>query len=227
LAAFVEVGNALATVRDDKLYRASYDTFEAYCKERWGLARNSAYRYIDAAEVAEVLSPIGDTVPLPTTESQARELVPLLDKPGKLRKAYKTAAKRKGGTPTARAIGEAVAEQLPAKSAPSESAPVQQGLMLVMPIHQPEADYMLRAARKSEASLETWAYGVLLAAVSTAEPRGTSVPSVTAKRPRTIPAPILNGCVHRAGPMLSGGIHLCVEKGCQARKVGGRWIEVT
>lgn len=30
---------------------------------------------------------------------------------------------------------------------------------------------------------------------------------------------------HVAGSMLSGGIHRCSVKGCEARKVGGRWIE--
>lgn len=35
------------------------------------------------------------------------------------------------------------------------------------------------------------------------------------------------GHVHAAGPMLSGGIHRCTDKGCDARKVGGQWIEVT
>src|SRR6185369_10840829 len=32
---FVEVGRALARIRDQKLYRAHCDTFEAYCRERW------------------------------------------------------------------------------------------------------------------------------------------------------------------------------------------------
>lgn len=30
---------------------------------------------------------------------------------------------------------------------------------------------------------------------------------------------------HVAGPMLSGGIHRCMAKDCEARKVGGRWVE--
>lgn len=32
--AFVEVGTALAQIRDSRLYRQSHDTFEAYCRER-------------------------------------------------------------------------------------------------------------------------------------------------------------------------------------------------
>ena len=72
---FVEVGRALREVRDAKLYRASYDSFEAYCRERWGFSRQHAYRQIEAANVVEILSPTGDT---PPSERQARELVPLV-----------------------------------------------------------------------------------------------------------------------------------------------------
>lgn len=80
LNTFIEVGEALAAIRDKRLYREQYATFEDYCANRWGWKRAHAYRMIEAAEVVQELSPIGDT-PLPTTESQARELVPLRDDP--------------------------------------------------------------------------------------------------------------------------------------------------
>src|SRR5260221_3259797 len=32
---FVEVGRALARIRDQKLYRAEHDTFETYCRQKW------------------------------------------------------------------------------------------------------------------------------------------------------------------------------------------------
>ena len=32
---FVEVGLALARIRDARLYRIEFDTFETYCRERW------------------------------------------------------------------------------------------------------------------------------------------------------------------------------------------------
>jgi N6-adenosine-specific RNA methylase IME4 len=71
--AFVDVGNALAEIRDRLLYRETHATFEAYCKERWGLGKSYVYYQIAAAEVATELSTIVD-VP---TESVARELVAL------------------------------------------------------------------------------------------------------------------------------------------------------
>jgi len=58
--AFIEVGNALATIRDSQLYRQTHATFEDYVKERWPFGKAYAYRLIGAAETAAVLSPIGD-----------------------------------------------------------------------------------------------------------------------------------------------------------------------
>lgn len=53
--AFVEVGLALMAIRDGRLYRAGYDTFEDYCQKRWGWARQNIVYYIGAAQVAQML----------------------------------------------------------------------------------------------------------------------------------------------------------------------------
>lgn len=75
LNTFVDVGNALAEIRDGKLYRQTHGTFEDYCQERWGFARNYANKMIAAAGV---VSGLGTIVPsLPATESQARPLTRL------------------------------------------------------------------------------------------------------------------------------------------------------
>ncbi|HAM73007.1 MAG TPA: hypothetical protein DCM86_15315, partial [Verrucomicrobiales bacterium] len=47
----MEVGNALMSIRDGKLYKATHSTFEAYCKERWNMSKRSAYHMIGAADV--------------------------------------------------------------------------------------------------------------------------------------------------------------------------------
>jgi hypothetical protein len=107
LETFVEVGDALAEVRDAKLYLQFHPTFEAYCSERWGLTRKRAYDLISAAETVNELSPIGDT-PLPTNEAQARELRPLKGKPEEAAAAMRKASEATGGKPTAKAITEAV-----------------------------------------------------------------------------------------------------------------------
>lgn len=71
---FIEVGNALAAIRDKRLYRGPYQTFEDYCRARWGMGRRYANRIVEAAEVAERLGPHG---PKPTMEAQIRPLTQL------------------------------------------------------------------------------------------------------------------------------------------------------
>jgi hypothetical protein len=75
LATFVEVGQALLRIRDERLYR-TYKTFEEYCKERWKWGRNYVNKQIAAAEVVKNL---GTNVPnvKGITEGQMRELTPL------------------------------------------------------------------------------------------------------------------------------------------------------
>jgi len=46
------VGKALREIRDKRLYKPEYGTFERYCRERWnGMSRRTAYDYIKAASV--------------------------------------------------------------------------------------------------------------------------------------------------------------------------------
>jgi len=71
LTTFYDVGEALLAIRDQRLYRAEHPTFEAYCRERWGIARQRAYELIDAAEIFNDLSGIADK---PTRQSHAAPL---------------------------------------------------------------------------------------------------------------------------------------------------------
>ena len=77
LHAFVEVGNALVEIRNQRLYRANFPNFELYCRERWQLKRQRAYEMMEAAEIVQSLhdsmSEISDK--LPQKESHAAQLV--------------------------------------------------------------------------------------------------------------------------------------------------------
>jgi len=111
LQTFVEVGLALAEIRDGKLYRASYDTFERYCHERWGFTRQRARQFIDAAAVTTVVVKAG--LPAPTNEAQARELVPLRKRPHELETAWRDTlivAKAAGRSPWAELVRQNVIE---------------------------------------------------------------------------------------------------------------------
>ncbi len=80
LKTFIEVGNALFEIKNNKLYRESFTTFEAYCKDRWQLKRQRAYELMGAAEIVHQLSEnnlseISDkTNLLPSKESHANAL---------------------------------------------------------------------------------------------------------------------------------------------------------
>ncbi|RUV94332.1 hypothetical protein EOA75_11805 [Mesorhizobium sp. M1A.F.Ca.IN.022.07.1.1] len=49
----------MAEIRDAKLYRASHDTFEDYCKARWDIGRSRAYELIDQATVVKAITDAG------------------------------------------------------------------------------------------------------------------------------------------------------------------------
>lgn len=83
---FIEVGNALMEIRDSRLYKRDFKTFEEYCEIRWNWKRAHAYRLIEAAEVVNEMSPIGDIeqIPIVNNEAQARELAKVEDKQERL-----------------------------------------------------------------------------------------------------------------------------------------------
>ena len=75
LNTFIEVGEALFLIRDKRLYRREFKTFEHYCQQKWALSKPYVNRIIAASQTFTNLAPIG--VILPNTESQVRPLVGL------------------------------------------------------------------------------------------------------------------------------------------------------
>lgn len=100
LSSFIDVGNALAEIRDDKLHKATHSTFVEYIRDRWHMEKSHAYRLIDAASVVET-SPMGDKI---TNERIARELK---DVPPKQHRAVLKAASE-DGAPTAASVRDAI-----------------------------------------------------------------------------------------------------------------------
>jgi hypothetical protein len=77
ISSFVVVGEALKEIRDSKLYRESYKTFEKYVDLKWGIERRRAYQLIDASEASKKLCTSGtqnDRASEITTERHLREL---------------------------------------------------------------------------------------------------------------------------------------------------------
>ena len=75
LQTFYEVGNALLAVRDARLYRRDFASFEEYCRKRWGMVASRARQLIGAAGVAANLE--GVTTVTLSNEAQARALASL------------------------------------------------------------------------------------------------------------------------------------------------------
>jgi hypothetical protein len=107
LDSFIEVGNALARIRDGKLYRATHPTFADYVGERWNMSKSRAYQLINLNEVAEEMSTIVDK----PNEAQARELGKLPK--GQRAEAWQEAKESSDGKPTARTVQKAVAKRMP------------------------------------------------------------------------------------------------------------------
>lgn len=112
LETFIDVGNALAEIKETKLYQTSHETFEAYCQEKWKITRQHAGRLIAAAEVAENVTP---GLQSPTSEKQIRPLTAL--PPAKQKKVWKKAVKLHG---------QPTAAQVKALVPPGADVPVQQ-----------------------------------------------------------------------------------------------------
>ena len=75
LKAYVEMGLALAAIRDQKLYRAKYSTFDQYA-DSWEITRQRCSQLILAARAHEALvQSLGASQKLPETERAMRELL--------------------------------------------------------------------------------------------------------------------------------------------------------
>lgn len=74
LKTFYDVGNALIQIRDSRLYRQGFKTFEDYCLSRWQISRPRAFQLMEAASVITNLSTIVDK---PINEAQVRPLTQL------------------------------------------------------------------------------------------------------------------------------------------------------
>jgi len=75
LQTFMEVGSALKEISERRLYREQgFGTFEEYCEKRWKFARQTAYDYLKAADVADNVRSSVQSLP---SFTQARELASL------------------------------------------------------------------------------------------------------------------------------------------------------
>lgn len=128
LKTFIETGNALADVRENRLYRVDFATFEDYCQERWGFTDSRARQLIAAAATVTNVTAAG--LPAPVNEGQARELgkVPQADQAD----VWARTVEQTAGKPTAAAVRAAATPQTPdaAPSVEAETLPPASGIQV-------------------------------------------------------------------------------------------------
>ncbi|MCM6773109.1 hypothetical protein NDR87_04340 [Nocardia sp. CDC159] len=103
--AFWAAGRALQIVRDGRLYRDAYATFDDYVEQRWDMQRSYAHKLIRAWPLAARLHPMAPGI----NEGQIRELLPVAAEHGE-EAAVTVYATLAAGTPkvTAGKIREAI-----------------------------------------------------------------------------------------------------------------------
>ena len=119
---FVQVGLALARIRDLGLYRTEFESFPAYCRAKWQYGRRYVNRLISAAQAFTHLGTIS-SLQKPEHETQVRPLVGLT--PDQAQRAWEHAAQKAGARKiTERMVKSAVNELGFAPQKQSGSAPV-------------------------------------------------------------------------------------------------------
>ncbi len=75
LMGFIVAGTALRKIKEDKLYKNNYSTYDEYCQQRWSFTPQHANRLIKAATVVEEIKSESIGSVLPQSEAQARALL--------------------------------------------------------------------------------------------------------------------------------------------------------
>lgn len=128
---FVAVGDALAEIRDSRLYRDGFPTFDEYLAERWGWGRAYACRLIKAADAVRGLP--AELLPIVNSEGAARAVASV---PPESRAEVLAAVRDSGKPATAAQITLSAAEL--GKIHPKKTPAPQPVPTPVAPVNPPE-----------------------------------------------------------------------------------------
>jgi len=120
LQAFYEVGMALREIRDLKLYRDAFITWDEYCRDKWDMSRSYAHRLVDSSQIIQNLLPIGN---IPQNEAQVRPLT-RVEGPEKQKEIWEkvmVAAQNEGKKVTAKLVESIVRAECPLTRAPKSA----------------------------------------------------------------------------------------------------------
>ena len=159
---FLDVGRALATIRDKGLFKGKYDTFDLYWKRELGVSRSYAYSLIESAAVNDQMSAIADIGVKPLNEAQLRELIPV--KEDRRIDAWKRAVELAGDKPiTAKIVRKAALKFKPRRSGKAKvkkvvtgKIDVEPGLKLLAKVEKAVEKGGMEAILKELAALREW-----------------------------------------------------------------------
>lgn len=122
---FLSVGQALARIQRDELYKIEYGTFADYCEARWGITRQRARHYLRAFEAVESLGlPEDGDAGKSSFRGNEWQALALADVPPEHREEVVARVEKSGRRVTARAIKSAAATIVePTKAASGVAAP--------------------------------------------------------------------------------------------------------
>ena len=145
MRSFMEVGAALAEIRENRLYRAQYETFEDYCQRRW---RFTASRGRQLMSAVEAIASLSDEVQKPTNASQANALaaVDLEDRDEAWGMALQT-AEEEGRPVTAKDVQNASRRLVPTESLSIGAT----NMMEVEPLFREALDALKKASDAADA----------------------------------------------------------------------------
>lgn len=109
------IGKSLMEIRDSRIYMEDYESFEAYCKERWGFTDRHARNLIDAEKVRAKIATV-----VPVESLRESHLIELSKLPEKQQAQVAAAVIEKCESeqrePTAKDFRQAVASESPTQS---------------------------------------------------------------------------------------------------------------
>ncbi len=74
IQSFIEVGNALATIRNQRLYRGTHASFSRYVEDQFDFSKRRAEQIIQSSQVAGIIRSAKTFSLLPSCEGQVRYL---------------------------------------------------------------------------------------------------------------------------------------------------------
>ena len=123
LPAGLKLGLAIAEIKDRRLYRETHDLWEEYVRDRFDIARRTAFQYVASAHAYRLVHSCALTKP--ANESQLRPLLKLSDDaiPDAWAKAVETAPNGKvTGKHVSTVVSELLGEQIRNKAAGQQKA---------------------------------------------------------------------------------------------------------